>query len=127
MTSSRGRKRLNYVKISWGVVNAFLISLVLFLALAVIIYYTRLSEDIIPKSVVVISALSVVMSVIYVIRDVDQYCWLHGGLIGLLYVVILLVLGFFIMPSMPYSSSTILDLVLGFLVGMLAGVLGPNL
>ncbi|MCR4430777.1 MAG: TIGR04086 family membrane protein [Tepidanaerobacteraceae bacterium] len=127
MKSSGSGKSLNYFKILSGVFNAFILTLVLFLAIGGILYYTKISEDMIPKFVVAVSALSIAISGIHATRDIDRYGWLHGGLIGLLYVTILLILGFFLIPSASYGLTTVVDLVMGFTVGMMAGAIGTNL
>jgi len=127
MKSSKTEKGLNYIKVARGILNAYLLTLVLFLMLGGILYFTKMSEDIIPTAVVVLSALSIIISGINATRDIDHLGWLHGGLIGFLYVAVLLIVGFFIMPSMSYGVSTVVDFVLGFAVGALAGVLGVNL
>ncbi|HHW03453.1 MAG TPA: TIGR04086 family membrane protein [Thermoanaerobacterales bacterium] len=127
MKSSRTKKTLDYIKIVRGVLSAYLLTMVLFLILGGILYFTKMSENIIPSAVIVLSAASIIISGINSTRDIDQLGWLHGGLIGFLYVAILLILGFFVMPSMSYRLSTVIDLILGFAIGVLAGILGVNL
>jgi len=127
MKSSKTEKSLNFVKVARGILNAYLLTLVLFLMLGGILYFTKMSEDIIPTAVVILSALSIIISGINATRDIDQLGWLHGGLIGFLYVAILLIVGSFVMPAVSYGASTLADLALGFAVGTLAGALGVNL
>jgi putative membrane protein (TIGR04086 family) len=127
MKSSKTKKGLNYIKIVRGTLNAYLLTLVLFLIFGGILYFTKISENIIPPVVIVLSAVSIIISGINATRDIEQLGWLHGGLIGFLYVAILLILGLFVMPSMSFRLGTVIDLVLGFAVGALAGVLGVNL
>ncbi|MDK2878817.1 MAG: hypothetical protein PWR06_1533 [Thermoanaerobacteraceae bacterium] len=127
MKSSKIKKGLNYIKIARGTLNAYLLTLVLFLIFGGILYFTKISENIIPPVVIVLSAVSIIISGINATRDIEQLGWLHGGLIGFLYVAILLILRLFVMPSMSFGLGTVIDLVLGFAVGALAGVLGVNL
>lgn len=127
MKSSKTEKSLNLVKVARGILNAYLLTLVLFLILGGILYFTKISENVIPTAVVILSAVSIIASGINATRDIDQLGWLHGGLIGFLYVAVLLIVGFFVMPSASYGISTLADLALGFAVGTLAGAVGVNL
>lgn len=122
-----GKKTLEFVKVSKGVFNAYLSTMFLFLILALIMYFTNVSESIIPKAVIVISAVSILLGGVRTTKDVGSMGWLHGGLVGLLYMGILIILGFLIMPSFTFGWSIILDIFLGFVVGVVAGILGVSL
>lgn len=127
MKSSADRKKIDFIRILKGVFRAYLFTLFLFLILAVLIYFTKVSESIIPKAVVIISAVSIFLSGIDVTRNIDSMGWLHGGLIGFLYIAILLILSSLIMPSFYFKWDIAIDLLLGFLTGVLAGILGVNI
>ena len=109
-----GKKTLEFVKVSKGVFNAYLSTMFLFLILALIMYFTNVSESIIPKAVIVISAVSILLGGVRTTKDVGSMGWLHGGLVGLLYMGILIILGFLIMPSFTFGWSIILDIFLLF-------------
>ena len=124
---SDGKKGLKFIKILKGVFNAYLFTIFLFLILALIMYFTKVSESIIPKAVVAISAVSISLGGVRTTKDVESMGWLHGGLVGFLYMGILVMLSFLIMPSFSFGWNIALDLFLGFLVGVLAGILGVSL
>ena len=124
---SKSKILLNYKKIILGVINAYLMTLTLFLLLGALLYFTKLTETFIPSAVMVISAISVLFCGIRATRDVDTLGWLHGGLIGLIYVALLLVVGVTIGNSGLQGWAFVLDLALGFVAGSLSGVLGVNL
>jgi putative membrane protein (TIGR04086 family) len=126
-TSLKSKKGLNYIKIIKGVVNAYLITLFLFLLLGGVLYFTKITESIIPHSVIVLSAISIVVSGVNATRDIEYMGWLHGGLIGILYVAILLIAGLFIGSAANFGFQAMIDLALGFAVGAVAGALGVNL
>lgn len=123
-TAGRG---LHYVKIFKGIFNAYLITIILFLIFATMLYFTNVTENIIPKAVTVLSAVSIVLGGVGVTRDIDRLGWLHGGLIGMLYVLILIALGLFINPNASYGISALIDVGMGFAVGVIAGIIGVNL
>ncbi|HHY70482.1 MAG TPA: TIGR04086 family membrane protein [Thermoanaerobacterales bacterium] len=124
---SEGKKSLKFPKIFKGVVSAYLFTILLFLILALIMYFTKLSESIIPKAVVVISAISILFGGVRITKDIESMGWLHGGLVGFSYMGILVILSFLITPSFSFGWNVVVDLFLGFLVGVLAGILGVNL
>ncbi|WP_213974982.1 TIGR04086 family membrane protein [Tepidanaerobacter acetatoxydans] len=127
MKASADSKKIDFIRILKGVVRAYLFTLFLFLILALLIYFTSVSESIIPKAVIIISAFSIFLSGIDVTRNIDSMGWLHGGLIGFLYIAILLMLSFLIVPSFYFKWNIAIDLFLGFLTGVLAGILGVNI
>jgi putative membrane protein (TIGR04086 family) len=124
---SDGKKGLKYGKIIKGVFNAYLFTIVLFLILALVMYFTKVPESIISKAVVVISAVSILLAGVGITKDIESMGWLHGGLVGFLYMGILVILSFLIMPSFSFGWNIAMDLFLGFLAGVLAGILGVNL
>ncbi len=126
-TPLKDRKNFHLLKVLKGVVNAYFLTIILFLILALMLYCTKLSETVIPKAVIIISAISILLSGIKLTREIDDMGWLHGGLVGLLYMGILVVLSIMIMPSFSFRWGTVVDLFLGFIVGMFAGILGVNL
>ncbi|TYP48710.1 TIGR04086 family membrane protein [Thermosediminibacter litoriperuensis] len=127
MKTLSGEKRLNVFQVFRGILNAYLLTIFLFLALSGVLYFTAISEDIIPKAVIVIGALSIAIGSLNATRDLDYAGWLHGGLIGLLYVGIIMILRFFIAREAGYDAGTFVDLLMGFLIGALAGAIGVNL
>jgi len=126
-SQSNGKQSINLLKILKGVFKAYLFTILLFLIFALIMYFTSISENIIPKAVVVISAVSILLSGINTTRDVESMGWLHGGLVGFLYMGILTILSFLIVPSFAFSLNIAVDMFLGFLVGVIAGILGVSL
>ncbi len=61
----------------------------------------------------------------YIARRVDKNGWLNGGLGGLVYMVIIILLGTI---SMPISIWYILLLsIIGLIVGSIGGIIGINL
>jgi len=121
------KKKLDFVRIIRGVILAYLLSLILFLIIGGILYFTNLSENTIPYAVIVTSSVSIIISGIKTTSNIESMGWLHGGLIGFIYVAVLMAIGLFTMPSNTLGVGAMIDLVLGFVVGTIAGVLGVNL
>jgi len=126
-SQSSGKVSISFAKVLKGVFLAYLLTIVLFIILALIMYFTRVSESIIPKAVVVISALSILLSGINTTKDLESMGWLHGGLVGLLYMGVLIIISFLAAPSFAFTLNVAIDLFISFLVGTVAGMTGVSL
>ena len=104
---------------------AYLFTILLFLILLDNVFHKVIRKY--YPAVVVISAISILFGGVRIAKEVDSMGWLHGGLVGFLYMGILVILSFLILPSFSFGWSIAVDLFLGFIVGVLAGILGVNL
>lgn len=127
MKNSTVTRRFSFSKVMVGILNAYIITLFLILALSIILYFSSLSEDIIPKAVTAVGALSIALSSFKATRDLDYGGWLHGGFIGLFYVAFIIIVRFFVTNGAGYDLSIMLDLIIGFLIGAFAGAIGVNM
>lgn len=118
---------VNYKNIVKGVFNAYLVTLFLFLILGAVLYFTKLSENVIPSAVIVVSSISILTGAMKATKDLESLGWFHGGIIGFLYMGLLIILSILFMPSTYLQWNTIIDLGLGFIIGAIAGMLGMNL
>ncbi len=109
-----------------GLSLALLFSLLLLLAATLIMYFTALSEAFIPYIIFAGSILSILIGSMYVGKRVEEKGWLRGGLTGLLYVLILLFLGFVFQVIPDLGAGLFTKLFLGFSFGALGGILGIN-
>jgi len=126
-SSVKVKKKLDFVRIMRGVFFAYLLSLFLFLIMGGILYFTKLPESTIPYAVIVVSSVSIIVSGIKATSEIESMGWLHGGLIGLIYVAVLIAIGLFTIPTSTPGIATLIDLILGFVLGTIAGVIGVNM
>ena len=130
-------KKVNDVVISEGGINtwnilksvgmAYLITLLIFLVLAIILTYMEFPEAMVPSAVVITTLISIMLAGTSAARRARTRGWINGGLAGLVYMIILYII----------SSSTIVNfridqyvwamLISGILAGALGGVVGINL
>ena len=81
-TSSNGKNGFSIIITLKGVLSAYLYTIFLFMILGLVLYLTKISEDIIPAAIVVISAVSILLGGINATKDLENMGWLHGGIIG---------------------------------------------
>ncbi len=110
-----------------GVVVALIISLVVFVFSSAIINYTPVSETIVPYLAYITSIISIFVGAFYVIKKLSFKGWLNGGLTGVFYVLILLILGRFVIGEFPVFSSFLIKVFLGFVFGAVSGIIGRNM
>lgn len=110
-----------------GVVVALIISLVVFIFSSAIINYTPVSETIVPYLAYVTSIISIFAGAFYVIKKLSFKGLLNGGLTGVFYVLILLILGRFVIGEFPVFSSFLIKVFLGFVFGAVSGIIGRNM
>lgn len=116
--------------ISWGIlflstILALSITLILALLLALILIFFHVENVVLGGLLMLITYLAIFSGGVYAGRIVGSKGWLNGGLLGFLYMMILLILGRILIP-MELTSMLFLRLLTGVLCGGLGGVLGVN-
>ncbi|HHY14213.1 MAG TPA: TIGR04086 family membrane protein [Thermoanaerobacterales bacterium] len=117
----------SFLYILKGVLLSYILTLICFLIFAGIINLTSISYNIIPISTIVISAICIIISAFYISKATTNRGWLRGGSVGLLYVLILLVAGIFLVPDFNLTYFTLIKILIGFIIGSVGGILGVNM
>ncbi|MEW5921969.1 MAG: TIGR04086 family membrane protein [Bacillota bacterium] len=109
-----------------GLLRSLLVSFAFILLITMLIYLSPLPEWIVPYLVVVGMLASIISGSMYVGRRVETKGWLRGGITGLLYIVVILVLSHFLNLGPDSGMSLLSRLFLGFSFGCVGGILGIN-
>lgn len=110
-----------------GVLLALGFSTVVFLLASLVLSFTAISENIVPYLSFLTSIISIFIGSIFVTRKLSYKGWLNGGLTGLFYVLIILVLGLFIAGEFPIFTGFLTKAFLGFAFGAISGIIGMNI
>lgn len=110
-----------------GILLSLAISLGVFLAASVIISYTFVPETIVPYLSFITSILSIFVGALFVTKKISHKGWLNGGLTGLFYVLIVLLLGLLIFGEFPVFTAFLMKVFLGFIFGAVSGIIGMNI
>ena len=121
--STFGYKILGILK---NVALSYIITVILLLVFAFLLTYTDISADIVSPTVFLITVLSIMLSGILNGRNTSEKGWLSGILSGLLYMIILYVLGIIIFSDISLNTNGILMLICGMLFGAIGGIIGIN-
>ena len=130
-------KKVNDMVISEGGINtwnilksvgmAYLITLLIFLVLAIILTYTEFPEAMVPTAVVITTLISIMLAGTSAARRARTRGWINGGLAGLVYMLILYLISSFTVVDFRIDQYVWAMLISGILAGALGGVVGINL
>lgn len=111
----------------YGLVRGYIISMLLFFIVAGLITYTSLGEGIIPLVTSIIMVIGIIFSAVYCAAHIQNKGWLHGGIIGLIYILILVFLSKIFITDYLIDSTAVYKIILGTGTGVVGGMLGVNL
>lgn len=108
-----------------GVVTALLTTLVSVLVFAFILSVTNLSDGVIKPINQIIKVVSVFLGCFLSVREDKGF--VKGGLIGLISAILTLLIFSLLAGGVNSWGSAIIDLICGFIMGGLSGVISVNL
>ena len=120
-------KTKNIKIITKSVFFSYLITFILILIYSIVLAYTNISETTIPTCLFIIGMISVFISSSLAVIKIKQNGLKNGGIIGLLYVIILYLLSSFSETGFMLTKYSILTIVFYIFLGMIGGIIGVNL
>nr|WP_252187873.1 TIGR04086 family membrane protein [Anaeromonas frigoriresistens] len=106
---------------------SFIVTLIFFVLFTLILTYTKLSENLIPLIDSIILIISISLGAIKMSINTSKRGFLNGGVVGLVYIVILIIFSMIFMKDFQFSTYTLTKLIIGLVTGILAGMIGVNL
>ncbi|MBQ9280269.1 MAG: TIGR04086 family membrane protein [Clostridia bacterium] len=110
-----------------GVVMAYMITFILILIYSAILTYTSVPETTIPTCVFVISMISVFIASSIMVIKVKENGLKNGGLLGLIYIVLLYILSSTTSSGFALTGYAIATMIFNILLGMVGGIIGVNI
>ena len=110
-----------------GVLIGYAITCIVFLAYAMLITYTQMSERNLPVVVAVTTLLSVMVAGFDAAKGAPSRGWMWGMAAGLIYVVVLAIIMVVMLPGFFVDGRTITVIALSLAGGGLGGILGINI
>ncbi|MDO9533958.1 MAG: TIGR04086 family membrane protein [Bacillota bacterium] len=112
--------------IARGLLVALVVSLIFLTLNTFILYLSPLSEVYVTYLIFAGTLISILLGSHYVGKRTEEKGWLRGGLTGLFYVIVLIILSFILSVDFGPGMHIITKLFLGFIFGTLGGILGIN-
>lgn len=113
-------------KIFTGTFLSLLISLVLVCILAVIVYFSNISDRAVSGVIFLVSCLSVFLGALILAKNIESRGLLNGIILAGVYFAVLLVVSLLVNGRISVSVNNILRLLSILASGGLGGVLGIN-
>lgn len=96
------------------------------LALSMLLWLSGIQEEGLPKLTYVLHGISLFIGGMTTGRRAEQRGWYYGGLFGVLYCFIIMLISFLAFDA-GWSVSALIKLAAAFGVGALGGILGVNM
>ena len=109
-----------------NVFTSFLATAILLFLAAVAVTYASAPEGVISAVVLVVTALCIVWGGFRASRYSGRQGLISGGVSGLVYVVLLYLVGSLIFGEFIFASGTLLTMLLGIGCGAVGGIIGVN-
>jgi len=114
-------------QIAKGILAAFAITIIAFLAYAMLVTYTNMSERNLPTVVAITTLLSVMVAGFDAAKGATERGWLWGMAAGFAYILILVIIMMVMLPAFAVDGRTFTTIAIGIAGGGLGGMLGINI
>ncbi len=121
-----GYEKLNVVSLMKGLLVSYIITIPVFMLLALILTNTDFPQRLITPAVVVTTVISVLTAGFVSTRGVRNKGWLNGGIVGLIYMTILYLISSLIYNDFTIDKYVITMTVIGITSGAIGGIVGIN-
>lgn len=105
---------------------SYAITLILFFIFAFVVTYTNVPYSIVSPTSIFITIISIVMVGILGGKNSTEKGWLTGCITGLLYMLILYIIGSIVYKNPGISSNGIWMIIIGIISGALGSIIGIN-
>lgn len=122
-----GTGTLNIWTYGKGLMRGYIVSLILFLISAILITYTSIGEGIIPVLTSIIMILSIAYAAIYVAIHIKKRGWLHGAIVGLIYILLLILLSKIFITGYMIDRVVLYRIGISIITGIVGGMIGINM
>ena len=110
-----------------GVLMGYAITCIIFLAYAMLITYTEMSERSLPMVIAITTLLSVMIAGFDAAKGASSRGWMWGMIAGFTYVAVLAIIMVVLLPGFHVDGRTITVIALSIGGGGLGGILGINM
>lgn len=117
----------NIVTIIKGILVSYLFTLPMFAVFAYFLTFVDFPQKYLSTAVIITTLLSIVIAGWISTRNVRSKGWLNGGIVGIIYMLILYLLSSIVYREFTLNSHVLILLAIGVLTGSIGGILGINL
>lgn len=120
-------KNKNFFSILKGLGIAFIITFIFLLILAIVLTYTDVSENIINPTIIIITAISILIGSCISNIKIKKNGLINGGILGGVYIVLLYLFSSIFSMDFSLTMQSIIMIIIGIAFGILGGIVGVNI
>ncbi|GIW49044.1 MAG: hypothetical protein KatS3mg079_520 [Caloramator sp.] len=107
-----------------SIIRGIILSIVLLLITAVVFHYSNLDPKHIDTVTFIITVLSIVYASLYGCFKIKTKGYLHGGIIGILYMVVVGMVSLFVQKGNIHFKGLVIMLIMSLAIGIFSGLIG---
>ena len=115
------------INILKGLGIAFIITFVFLLILSIVLTYTNVSENIINPTIIIITALSILIGSSISNIKITNNGLINVGILGGVYIVLLYLFSSIFSMQFSLTMQSIIMIITGIVFGILGGIIGVNI
>ena len=116
----------NYIYILKGVIISIIFTLVFLFVFSILLTYTNINEKFTNPTIIVITAISILIGSSIGNIKVKKNGLLNGALIGGIYLMIIYIISSIINNNFLITKESIIMIIAGMIFGMIGGIIGVN-
>ena len=123
----KGKDFSRSIYLGKGLLLAFIMTLVLILISSLLLTFTSIKEGRMALLNTIVMIISITTGSVYVAGKVKEKGWINGGILGISYYLILLMLSFVLLKPFTLDVFSITKLFLTAITGIIGGIIGINI
>ena len=127
MENSDNVNNKSFINILKGLGIAFIITFIFLIILSVILTYSNVSENIINPTIIIVTALSILIGSSISNIKIKKNGLINGGIIGGVYIVLLYLFSSVFSMQFSLTIQSIIMIITGIVFGILGGIIGVNI
>lgn len=116
----------NYIYILKGVIISIIFTLVFLFVFSILLTYTNINEKFTNPTIIVITAISILIGSSIGNIKVKKNGLLNGALIGGIYLILIYIISSIINNNFLITKESIIMIIAGMIFGMIGGIIGVN-
>lgn len=127
MENSDNVNHKNVINILKGLGIAFVITFIFLLIFAIVLTYSNVSENIINPTIIIITALSILIASSISNIKIKKNGLINGAIIGGVYIILLYLFSSIFRMEFALTIQSIIMIITGIVFGILGGIIGVNI
>ena len=126
MFENISEKGNNIKRIRKGSFFSIVITLIGLLVYSIILSYTSISESTMPATIIIITAVSILIGSTISTSNIKKNGIVNGVLVGIIYIAIIYLISSIVTGNFLLNTNSIIMVIASVLTGALGGIIGVN-